>query len=269
MPVPATGSRRSAGTADPACPQFRCSAEPLFLLLTAILAGCTVSLSTPTTAPPAASPAALTVFQSGGIGLTKATWDRSHSDIFTPPTGDYFIYDGGRYEVTFWHDLSQRTPTADSMISMIAFDTQAHTPETQLAAFRPFLPADAQREPPTPYAGREIWYSPSLVNRYPTLTGALQPWGKAGAGRISVIFKNGNSDVRIVAYLNYPQAPRPVPPTPILCGDHPCPDPTYALPTPVPTKILPPLRGIVSTAVPRTLPSYVAPLPNPTAAPAP
>ncbi|MDQ2805495.1 MAG: hypothetical protein M3Z04_01030 [Chloroflexota bacterium] len=227
-------------------------------------------MSTPTAVAQATTPAALPSFQSGGIGLTKAAWERSHTDIFVPPTGNYITYDGGRYEVTFWQDWSLRAPTADSLISSIAFDTKVHTPELKYAAFRPFLPGDAQLGPRKALRDGDVWYSPSLVSRYPPLAGALQPWDKAEPGSINVVFKNGTSYVFIAAILTFPPRPIPVQPTPTLCGDHPCPTPTRALPTPISTPAGSPLPSPVLTGLPlRTIPltHAPAPLPSPSASP--
>jgi len=269
MPISATDSVRRGEAADLSRLRFRRSAGPLFLLLTAVLVGCVGcgdSVSTPTAVAQATTPAALPSFQSGGIGLTKAAWEQQHR-LFSDPfaNGIDFLYDDGRYEVRFWQDWSLRAPTADSLISSIAFDTKVHTPELQYAAFRPFLPVDARLEPPQKSDQvLQVWYSPSLVSRYSPLAGALQPWGTAEPGSINLAFRNGNSYVLIAAVLTFPPRPIPVRPTPTPCGDHPCPTPTRALPTPVSTPAGSPLPSPVRTGqLLLTIPPTHAPAPLP------
>ncbi len=248
----------------------RCYGGLLFLLtvVLALCAGCGDSAGTPSPVALTGAPATGPAFQSGGIGLTKAAWEQHHTPSSAPFTGEAFVwYPDNNYEVYFWHDWPLRAPTADSLISTISFDTRAHTLETQRVAYRPLLPADAQLEPKISYPDREIWYSPSLISRYPPLAGDPQVWGEFGPGRISVRSGESGSYIAIGALLNGPPKPTeviPVRPTPTPCGDHPCPTTTYALPTPVPTAIraplpLPPGTTLLPTR-PAPIPSLVPPL---------
>jgi len=243
----------------------------LLFLLTMILAfcaGCSDSANTPSPVGLMGTPAP--PFQSGGIGLTKAAWEQQHTPSSEPSDQVFVWYPDHDYEVSFWHDWPLRPPTPSSLISTISFDTHANTPEAQRAAVRSLLPADAQLEPDVSYPGLEIWYSPSLINRYPPFAAMSQVWGTFGPGRIRVRHLESASFVDISALLYGPPKPTdvvPVRPTPTLCGDHPCPTPTYTLPSPVPTAVRSPVPGAMNTALPRPLPSNVPLLPHPTAAP--
>ncbi len=225
----------------------RCTLRAAGLLAAAVsLAACGV-------AAPTATPV-LPPFQSGGIGLTRAAWEQQHPPLTPPTVGGAFVgYPDSGYTVTFWGDWPPSAPTADSVITRIFFTTHIQTPELRSAVVRSFLPVDAQLEPKAAYPEGEMWYSPSLVNRYPRRASVPQPWGKFGPGRISVHYQNKDSytSLTIGVDLKYPPAPTAVLtviPTPTLCGAHPCPTPI--LPSPVPTAVRSPLPRGVGTKLP-------------------
>jgi len=231
-------------------------------MVAALLAAC--GAAAPTVTP------VLPPFQSGGIGLTRAAWEQQHPPLATPTVLPMLVwYPESRYQIFFWQDSPLYAPTADSVIAAMNFDTQADTPAARSAVVHSFLPADAQRDPKEgydPFPKQEIWYSQSLVSRYPSLLGVPQPWGELPPGRIMVHYSQalngGQSFANVSASLNYPLAPTQVIPTLTPCGDHPCPTPT--LPSAARTAVGSPLPTPVLTRLPVPLHPTVPLVPIPT-----
>ncbi len=217
---------------------------------------------------PTATPV-LPPFQSGGIGLTRAAWEQQHPPLATPTVGLAFIwYPESQYQIYFWPDSPSYIPTSDSVIAAIILDTQTDEQELRIASVRSLLPADAQLEAKSLTHYDQMWYSLSLVSRYPALASVPQPWNKAGPGWIKVAFiHNGccSSKATISASLNYPAVPTEAMPTLTPCGDHPCPTPTYFLPSAERTTVGSPLPRGLGTKLPVQILTGVPLVPIPTA----
>jgi hypothetical protein len=158
---------------------------------------------------------------SGGLGLTRAEWERKHTFVLAIPGSDY-IYDGFNpplfgYRVNFWQE-SVNDPSA--RISAMAVDTRlvlsdtgkissttagtANLDKAQMQqAVRSLLPVDAERQgeesPGATGTFTETYTSNLIKSIYPPLTALKDPWGDQPPGTIRVVYVNGGPDVLITA----------------------------------------------------------------------
>jgi len=179
-------------------------------------------------------------FQSGGIGLTLAEWERRYnlSPIETPPPlASYVRYAERGYTVSLWYDRSQGQSIRNGLIYAIGFDPQSLDPEGEHAEARNYLPADAVFQEiyvsATDRGGYVARYqSKSLAARYPPLTYAPDPWEYSVPGTVRIYYAQGRAGIR--ADLREPQIPpEPTEPPPTKT-------PFILLPTPLPTEPQPP-----------------------------
>lgn len=214
-------------------PAYRCGS--LLLLLCVLL-----SLTTGCVAPKDSSTTGDT-FESGGIGLTLAEWERRYnlSPIETPPPlARYMRYAERHLSVTLWTDKSTGPSIRDALISGIGFYPRSFDPEEELAEARSFLPADAVLQSTHIDASDSggyvaIYHSKSLAARYPPLPSVPDPWKGRTPGKIVVAYARGIDG--ITADLQEPPIPQePTEPPPTET-------PFILLPTPLPTAPIPPL----------------------------
>jgi hypothetical protein len=235
-------------TSPPGCTLFRRRALPLVALLAVCIAsiGCIIPGS-----PQADS------FQSGGIGLTRAEWEKTHKpDPLATHIGweRAAYYPESRYGVTYWHEDPQSQKPEDARIAEFIYKTRNPTSEGQLAEMVALLPADAQLQEKGQITGNvqargDLWYiyhSQSLETRYPPLPDAPDPWKGKTPGTIYLeCCYNGNGvTIRAqLARLPYKLPPTEPPPTitpfvllptaiPTLPGP---PKPVPSLPPPIPS----------------------------------
>jgi hypothetical protein len=209
-------------------------------------------------------------FPSGGIGLTKAEWEKTHvlkvnkesaPNIYDP---HYYDYDGkpfGEYVVNFWPDpqrdrgsLIIRGITGNptkilSDVLDIRITPEQLDQEKEQQAARALLPNDAElvesgRLPTHQHELIETYHSKLLEERYPSLPGVSKPWGENRPGTIHVSYSI-YSEVLVHANLVVPPAPEPTTPTLV---DTPPPLPTalptrviWSIPTPLGTRSMLPL----------------------------
>jgi hypothetical protein len=178
-------------------------------LLLAFLVACDTTPASPT-------PRSLA---SGGLGLTRAEWERKHNFVLAIPGSDY-IYDSFRpplfgYRVNFWQEGSD-DPSA--RISAMAVDTRLVLSDTgkippdgagtaklskaqMQQAVRALLPADAERQgeeiPGASGTFTETYLSYLIKDVYPPLSAHKDPWGSRPPGTISVAYENGGPDVLV------------------------------------------------------------------------
>jgi len=179
-------------------------------------------------------------FQSGGIGLTLAEWERRYnlSPIETPPpSASYVRYAEHHYTVILWYDRSQRNNIRDAIIYGIRFYPQSVDPDEQHAEARSYLPVDAVLQgigiDPTESGGYLAKYhSESLATRYQPLTAVLDPWEHSVPGTVHIFYAQGvNGVIAAVQEPRIPPEPTEPPPTKT---------PFILLPTPLPTEPQPP-----------------------------
>jgi hypothetical protein len=179
-------------------------------------------------------------YQSGGIGLTLAEWERRYnlSPMETPPPlVNYVRYAEHQYAVTLWYDRSEGQSMRDAIIYAIGFHPQSLDPEKEHAEARSYLPVDAVLQGISRSAVDSGGYiaryqSKSLAARYPPLPSVPDPWKNSVPGTIRVSYAQGL--VGIVAAVQEPRIPPdPTEPPPTKT-------PFILLPTPLPTEPQPP-----------------------------
>jgi hypothetical protein len=164
-------------------------------------------------------------YASGGLGLTRAQWERNHTSV------EGYLYDASDehpragYWIDFW---TQQYPAPDdAVISRILVDARFILTSTQelaesesyihfdrkQAAVRTLLPADAQLEssrttPASSVAVVETYYSPSLSSRYPSLPDEPDPWGNEKPGTIQVTY--GYDPLVVITAGRSGEPPRPL-----------------------------------------------------------
>jgi hypothetical protein len=201
-------------------------------------------------------------FETGGLGLTRGDWEKTHKpDPTARPIGyerNAFYPDGG-YHVSFWYEDPQTQNSQDAKINQIWFKGRASTDEAQLAEAVTLLPADAQLvekgqvplQSGTANRGDSwaIYHSKSLETRFPALPSAPDPWKGHNPGTIYVGYATHTNYITISADLvRLPVAePTSKPPevTPTIT-------PFVLLPTAIPTQPRPP----------RPVPSLPPPVPS-------
>jgi len=158
---------------------------------------------------------------SGGLGVTRADWERKHNYILALSSSDY-IYDGFNpplfgYRVNFWQE-SFDDPSA--RISAMAVDTRLVLSDTgkippagagtatlskaqMQQAVQALLPADAERQgienPNATGTFTETYISNLIKNVYPPLSAQKDPWGGRPPGTIRVVYEQGGPDVLVTA----------------------------------------------------------------------
>jgi hypothetical protein len=179
-------------------------------------------------------------YQSGGIGLTLAEWERRYnlSPIETPvPLASYVRYAERDYDVGLWYDRSEGQSIRDALIYVIGFDSQSSDPDEQHAEGRSYLPADAVLQEiyvDVSNSGGYIarYHSKSLAARYPPLPLVPDPWEGSVPGTIRVRYGWGGTGVG-AALQELPPLREPTEPPPTKT-------PFILLPTPLPTEPQPP-----------------------------
>jgi hypothetical protein len=188
------------------------------LALVALAALLLPALAACDSAPPSPTPQPLA---SGGLGLTRAEWERKHNFILSIPGSDY-IYDSFNpplfgYRVNFWQE-GANDPGA--RISAMAVDTRLVLSDTgkippaaagtaalsnaqMQQAVHALLPADAERQgtehPNATGTFTETYISNLIKNVYPPLSAQKDPWGSRPPGTIRVVYEQGGPDVLITA----------------------------------------------------------------------
>lgn len=226
---------------------------PLLLLLCVVLSLTTGCVAPKDSSNEAASIGKVDTFQSGGLGLTLAEWERRYnlSRLDSPdPLSRSIEYAERHFAVALWADRSTGQDIKDALIAQIGFYSESRDPEGQHADARKFLPADAvlqtiYRDSSDRGGHIAVYHSKSLAARYPPLPSVPDPWGGEVPGTVRIGFARGITGV--TAGLQDPPRPTEPPPTKT---------PFILLLTPEPTKPLP--------LPPLPLPSQPAPLPLPT-----
>ena len=204
-----------------------------------VLLGIPISLSAGCVSPKDSTSNADT-FQSGGIGLTLAEWERRYnlSPIETPPPlASYVRYAERDYDVGLWYDRSGGQNIRDAIIYVMGFKPQSLDPEEEHAEARSYLPVDAVLQGINLSATNSggyvaTYHSKSLAARYPPLPSVPDPWKDSVPGTIHVYYNQGKAGIR--AGLREPRIPPdPTEPPPTKT-------PFILLPTPLPTEPQPP-----------------------------
>lgn len=181
-------------------------------------------------------------FQSGGLGLTLAEWERRYnlSPLETPvPSAKAVWYAERHYAVTLWDDGSGGQNVTDALIYGISFDPKSFDMEEQQAEARSFLPVDAELQEVKLNQATDrihyiaIYHSRSLAARYPPLPSVPDPWKGMVPGTIRVSYGGGLTGISAVLQ-EPPELHEPTEPPPTRT-------PFILLPTPLPTEPLPPL----------------------------
>src|SRR5437588_1214092 len=105
-------------------------------------------------------------FQSGGIGLTRAEWEKNHKpnpSIERTGWEQVVYYPEGHYSLTFWYEGPQNQKPQDARIAEITYITKSPTTESQLVEMLTYLPTDAQLQEKGQITGNiqasgDIWY---------------------------------------------------------------------------------------------------------------
>jgi len=186
-------------------------------------------------------------FQSGGLGLTLAEWERRYnlSPMETPvPWAQHVRYAERNYELTLWYDGSPNQDVRDALIYVISFRPQSTDTEKRLIEARAFLPADAQLREMKERVGVSaelggrfaVYDSKSLGTRYPALASVPDPWEGKTPGTIYI-----NYDAAMVPDVSVVAGVTDLPPLPVPTEPPPTNTPFILLPTPLPTEPKPPL----------------------------
>ncbi len=219
-------------------------------------------------------------YASGGIGLTKAEWEKIHK-LYDFNERDYYRYDvtmreQGRenyYLVDYWRERGKTTGT--SRIFLIALSTELRltnpkdSPGGEVQKMiKDLLPADAKyvkQMYPGEWSGHDIYQSETLKSLYPPIPGAQSPWDDGEPGTVHVFYaytpdtgsapQGGRASLAITAGIRSPPAMPPTTPEPTV---------TINIPTEVPTVLRPLPTGSTtpSVSIPSPLPSRPLPVPT-------
>ena len=174
-----------------------------------VFASCTNLIATNQSATPVNTPAPL---QSGGLGLTKAEWEKQHRlvrEVNLPTDADYYVYDSSPtyywsdgYSVYFWSEEGQVTD--DSRVVGIGVDARQVlsdmlrvrpdtigsyvSPDQKRLVAQALIPSDAELQgtSETMHFDFERYHSKSLETRYLPLASVSNPWYDDPPGTIYV-----------------------------------------------------------------------------------
>jgi len=133
-------------------------------------------------------------FESGGLGLTKALWDRQHqarnnTGYPVPPISGIAFYDSD-LSVYFWPEGWFSLDNSPAMAVRSDLDSGRGTPRRQA---RGFLPTDGELQrtvtnPNVPGGFIDIYHSAALATRFPPRLFTPNPWSDAAPGTFYVTY---------------------------------------------------------------------------------
>ncbi len=238
---------------------------PVVIVVGGALLFATSCGSVPT--PPATIGLPLPPLASGGLGLTKAAWERRHQQSLNQHQSSSISYDDDRCRIAFWHQWPQSKSDDNAPISGIDCNTKV-TDIIQAQAFaKTLVPTDAvlveqrtfeNKRSPDQTQFIETYHSTALMDRYAPLPLLSQSWGGKPAGTFYIAYPYTNGSLVWIVVAGTAVPPPTPQPTWTPCPGDVCPTRTPV--PPVPTAIRP-LPSPFGTSVPtKALPNPVATL---------
>lgn len=164
------------------------------------------SVQPSTTSAPAVVQA---VYDSGGLGISRADWERIHGTPGVLNQGGLATYENKKYMVLFWVDnvdnpaqlITRQYPDNDKLVLEVA-RTEARAMLPKDARFVKTITEPAILEVLPNVV--DIYTSQSLISRYPPHDQFSLDWGETGPGSISLLYRFDANDWEMAAGYSIP-----------------------------------------------------------------